>query len=231
MKPFLVLISVLFAVLRGLAQAPSDPLLKNLLDQYDKQFHTGQLEEALTSIREADSLLRLSPDPDELTAASIKYNYGMTLIHLERAPEALPLFQKALELQEGVWGAEDPGIVRALAWLGKTYAHLGQFAEGEQQLLRAQAILEKEKMTAGLAYADLMSDFTHLYFLQGNLEAAGTHAEQSLAVREAAARVNDRNYAEILQSLAMIANRLGDYQKAETYFKRAKPAFVQAVGA
>jgi CHAT domain-containing protein/Tfp pilus assembly protein PilF len=230
MKKLLAIIFFFAFAADAHSQNPSLQVLDSLLNVYDQKYGNDELEEALATIIAADSVALSNWRENDLQYAALLQKRALTLLRMERPSESISFFQQSLDIRAAVLGAEDPKTVRNLAGMGRAYARMGQFDQGEKMLLRARSVLEATGMTDGIDYARLMRDFNYLNFQKNDLEEALSYALKSIEIREQADLTKDRDYAANLLSLAMIHNRMGDYITAEGYFQRARKAFEVSTG-
>jgi tetratricopeptide (TPR) repeat protein len=101
----------------------------NLGDTYDSQ---GRYEDALGVLRPALSEQK-APD----VVAGLMSGIGSALNHQHKFPEALPLYEKALTLQESAYGSQHPIEASTLYGIGMAHLGLGRPARALVALERA----------------------------------------------------------------------------------------------
>jgi tetratricopeptide (TPR) repeat protein len=67
-------------------------------------------------------------------------NLAVTYSNLGRAADALPLFERALQITETALGPDHPRVAIALGNLASTYSNLGRAADALPLFERAQRI-------------------------------------------------------------------------------------------
>jgi tetratricopeptide (TPR) repeat protein/predicted Ser/Thr protein kinase len=131
-------------ILRPVA-APGNPWLGvvqvNLGGTYDSQ---GRYEEALAVFRAA---LAEQKAPD--VVAALTSGIGSVLCHQRKFAEALPFHEKALALNESVFGSDHPIVAGPLLGIGLDRLGLGQPAKAVAPLERAARLAHQQRWQRG----------------------------------------------------------------------------------
>lgn len=191
---------------------------------------TWQLAWTLTTYRERTGRLM-----DDLAAWRV--GLASTLAHGDRTVEALvrlhlghafrrlELFDEArAELAEAVRLAVDIGDLTTEAnserGLGFVYYHENRWAESDQHDRRALALLEEIGNPAWIA-ATLNNIGFNAAFM-GNHEYAKSSCEKALEVFKRSYPEDHSNIGHFLDSLGLIANKMGRYEEAISYYEQAR---------
>jgi serine/threonine protein kinase/Flp pilus assembly protein TadD len=151
-----------------------------------------KLGESLASVQKYDAPAEnvTTPSLEALQAYSLGYHQVMERLD---SAAAVPLFQRATSL--------DPNFAMAYAWLGVSYANLGETTRAAENTRKAyelrERVSEREKLEIASNYA---------FFVTGNLEAARKACELW-------AQTYPRNNIPHTY-LGVIYVNLGDYDKA-----------------
>jgi TIR domain/Tetratricopeptide repeat/NB-ARC domain len=116
--------------------------------------------------------------------------------HLQAAAEA---FERALRIDERIFGQEDPSVATDLNYLGIALRNLGQVASARAALERALRIDAANGKEDPNVARDLES-FGHVLGDQGDLTGARAAFERALKIDETALGPNDRAVARFEQS-------------------------------
>ena len=114
------------------------------------------------------------------------YEQGGALYQAGQYEQAIPFWQKALELGEREFGPEHPDIAKGLNNLALLYAAQAHYAEAEPLYKRALAILEEALGPDHPNIATSLIGLALLYRARGHYEAAVPLYQRSLAILEKA---------------------------------------------
>jgi tetratricopeptide (TPR) repeat protein len=138
-----------------------------------------------------------------------------------RYQEALPLQQRALELNEKALGPEHPDIAVSLNNLAGLYQALGAF---EKALPLYQRTLEIREKALGPEHPDTASSLNNLaalYWAMGLYDQALPLNQRALEIREKALGPEHPDTSVSLNNLAMLYHSQGAYDQALPLFQRA----------
>ena len=144
---------------------------------------------------------------------------------------ALPLFKRALAINEKTLGAQHPDTVTSLHNLAVVYYSQGDYAVALPLYKRALAIREK---TLGAQHPDTalsLNALAELYRVQGDYAAAEPLHKRALAIREKTLGAQHPDTANSLNNLAGLHESQGDYAAAEPLYKRALAIREKTLGA
>ncbi len=99
-----------------------------------------QCEEAEALFLRALSIYEARQEPSRLEVASILFDFGCLYDNWERYEMSLPIYQRALAIEETLCGKYSPEAAATCTWLGDAYVELSQYAEAEPYLRRAVLI-------------------------------------------------------------------------------------------
>jgi tetratricopeptide (TPR) repeat protein len=128
---------------------------------------------------------------------------------------AIPLAQRALELEEKAWGPDHPNVATALNNLASLYRYSGQPAVAESLYRRALDIDERAFGPAHAQVARDLSNLASLYYSQKRYADAKPLYQWALATDEKALGPDHPDVATDLNNLAALyesQNRHGDAQ-------------------
>jgi tetratricopeptide (TPR) repeat protein len=136
---------------------------------------------------------------------------NLAIVHAEagRFDEALPYFERSLEVQEVIYGLDHPNVAQALTNLGLMTLQTGDPDAAVGLLQRAADIRD------GVGVEDISSSFT-LYHLAsaraelGELETARLLLERVVSIDERIFGAESADVADDLEGLAEVYRALGD---------------------
>jgi tetratricopeptide (TPR) repeat protein len=146
---------------------------------------------------------------------------ALELYQAGRYQEALPLQQRALELNEKILGPEHPETVTGLNNLAGIYEALGAFAKALALHQRALAIREKALGPEHPDTAASLNNLAALYWAMAAYDQALPLYQRALAIREKVLGPEHPNTSVSLNNLAMLYHSKGAYDQALPLFQRA----------
>jgi tetratricopeptide (TPR) repeat protein len=161
----------------------------------ESQFNGGRVSEALSTLREA-----IERFPDD---ATLHHRYGLYCLRAARYEEAIPAFERALEL--------DPFFTDSRNNLGVVFLEIGDYARAESELRKvledpAYPTPQKPYLNLGLLYAE-----------------QGRDAEAIEQVRKAVGI--DPKFFKAHFHLASFLEKVGNLLEAASEYEVAEPAF------
>ena len=155
---------------------------------------------------------------------------GLQLFRAGRYQEALPHFEKALDLAEAQRGPEDPSVAIDLNNLAETQRMLQHYDKAEQLYLRAIMIDEKGRGAADPGLATSLNNLALVYKAQNRLPEAERLFLRSLSSLERALGPNHLDVAKSLNNLAVLYRTEGQPDKARPLQQRAVAIAERTVG-
>jgi tetratricopeptide (TPR) repeat protein/CHAT domain-containing protein len=146
---------------------------------------------------------------------------AVELYQAGRYREALPLQQRALEINEKILGPEHPATAISLNNLAALYKALGAYDKALPLYLRALAIREKVLGPEHLDTATTLNNLGALYWAMGAYDKALPLYQRALAIREKVLGPEHFDTSVSLNNLAMLYHSKGAYDKALPLFQRA----------
>jgi len=220
--------------------------LNNLAVLYRR---TGEYPAAEAAYKEAIEIYQASADLPALANALV--NLGRLYEAMDRSPEAETTHRRVIDLLSAAGAQADPHYVQAWDGLARVYEQAGRHAEAQvalqellalsrarggdpKQALEVEVRLEQSREALGVGgSADLDATLAPLKTsLELNRQTLDLHrrgryhealalAEQSLALVEAAVGSRDKYTVTPLSNIGTLALELGDFQRAESVFRRA----------
>jgi CHAT domain-containing protein/multidrug resistance efflux pump len=165
-----------------------------------------------------------------LVEAQAAFDEGRRLNTEGKYAEAVPLFERALELREAALGGSHLEVARCLNLLGNIHQELGHYARAELLLKRALTIREAELGKSHQDVAQVLHNLSVLHGVQNQLTEAMALSERALAIREQALGKNHLDVATSLNMLATLHLAQGQYAKARPLYERAHAIRKEALG-
>jgi len=135
--------------------------------------------------------------------------------------QALPLYERALAIDEKVYGKEHPEVATDLNNLANLYYAQGAYEQALPLSERALAIDEK---VYGKEHPDVATDLNNLanlYYAQGAYEQALPLSERALAIMEKMLGKEHPDVATSLNNIAGLYYAQGAYEQAKPLLERA----------
>jgi tetratricopeptide (TPR) repeat protein len=160
-------------------------------------------------------------DPLGLREASRLHNFAAVQHARGEYAEAKALFERVLDLREGVLGSDHPDVAVSLNNLGLVHASIGSHAEAVDFHTRALRIQEA---ALGPDHPDVAVTLTNLaneHFDAGrHAEAIRAH-ERALRIRESVLGPDHWDVAQTLNNLGIVCHATGDNARARSLHERA----------
>src|SRR6266511_4132272 len=175
--------------------------------------------------------LRAATENDRaLQEARKLYKKAIDLRNSGRYDEALPHFERALEIRERRLGPDHPDVSQAISGLATLHYYKGEYSKAEPLYQRALAIRKK---SLGPEHPDVAQSLHNLAILYSNLgdyaKAEPTY-QRALAITEKSLGPEHLDVAQSLHNLASLYTKMGDYAKAEPLYQRALAIQEKLVG-
>src|SRR6266511_542885 len=166
--------------------------------------------------------LRAATENDRaLQEARKLYKKAIDLRNSGRYDEALPHFERALEIRERRLGPDHPDVSQAISGLATLHYYKGEYSKAEPLYQRALAIREKSLDPEHPDVAQSLHNLAILYSNLGDYAKAEPTYQRALAITEKSLGPEHPDVAASLNNLANLYWNLGDYAKAEPLYQRA----------
>ena len=199
-------------------------------------FATGEYERAeriyeniLPSLRDLEGdAAELPSEPEWAEAVN---DYGVLQWALGNHERAQILLERALAMNEEVYGPEHAEVATTLANLALARQDAGDLEAARPLYERALAIQEK---TRGPSHPSLTTTLVNLASLErrmGEFETARRQLERGLAIAEDAFGPDHPSTASMSNGLGIVLFQLADYEAAESHLERAGKIWRETLGA
>jgi tetratricopeptide (TPR) repeat protein len=175
--------------------------------------------------------LRAATENDRaLQEARKLYKKAIDLRNSGRYDEALPHFERALEIRERRLGPDHPDVSQAISGLATLHYYKGEYSKAEPLYQRALAIRKKSLGPEHPDVAASLNNLANLYSNLGDYAKAKPLYQRALAIREKSLDPEHPDVAQSLHNLAILYSNLGDYAKAEPTYQRALAITEKSLG-
>ncbi|MBX7220170.1 MAG: tetratricopeptide repeat protein [Blastocatellia bacterium] len=144
--------------------------------------------------------------------------------------QAEPNFQRALALEEKLYGAEHPETIQTLSNFATLYSAKGDYQQAESMFLKVLAIREGVFGPENPFVADTLNSLGLLYDRAGNYPAAEKAYQRALAIREKALGPDHPDTSQSVNNVGTLYFAIGKYPQAELFFLRALAIREKAFG-
>ena len=152
--------------------------------------------------------------------ASLMETMGVAYRNLALFDRAVPLIEQSLELRRQLGLDEHVEIASSLYNLGVSYQFQGKMKEAEPRLRESLSMRRKLLGEHPLVVKSLVSIGT-LLREKGDLENSKQTLQEALALQRRLSPPDEVQEAVVLESLASVLYRHGDYSEAETTYEAA----------
>lgn len=143
-------------------------------------------------------------------------------------PQALPLFEQALAIQEQTLGKQHPDYALRVNNLAGLYEIMNRYDKA--LALYTQLLPEQAGSNQQSAYAATLNNLAGLYDTMGQYDKALPPYEQALAIREQTLGKQHPDYGRSLRNLAGLYYHMGRYAQALPLYEQALLVMGQTVG-
>ncbi|MBN2541749.1 CHAT domain-containing protein [bacterium] len=217
-KSIIVILSLVIWIHADLAIAESNAIEEHnrILSGIDSLIESENWQEAESlSQKLADYTINNFGEFDSLTQKAL-HKQGLIMWNQERYSDALPYFQKALEVVEEVYGDTSFIYSRRLEDIGYCYYYLGKY---QQAGIYMEQSLELDGASLGGEHPDVASNMdllAYIYYMQGRFFEAESLYQQALRIMKKNYGSDHINVAEIMHNLSLLYVDLARYAEAES---------------
>jgi len=162
--------------------------------------------------------------------AQLCSNTGNALCTQGKYAQALEYYQKALAIEEEVYGKDHPAVADSCIRIGEVLAYQGKEKQALEYYLQALNIKEKLDSKGHEEVAQLYNDIGRILFQQGRHEEAIKYYLKNLAICK---KVFGKEHVKVADSSTEIGLALqleGKNAKAFQYFQRALAIYEKSYG-
>jgi CHAT domain-containing protein/Tfp pilus assembly protein PilF len=175
--------------------------------------------------------LRAATENDRaLQEARNLYRKAADLHNAGKYDEALPSYERVLEIRERVLEPDHPDVAAPINGLAILYYYEGEYATAESLHQRALSIRERALGPNHPDVAASLNGLANLYWYKGDYAKAEPLHQRALSIREKALGAEHPSVAISLNNLALLYHSAGDFAKAETLYQRALSIKERALG-
>jgi CHAT domain-containing protein/Tfp pilus assembly protein PilF len=180
-----------------------------------KTFPAGDYEIRIEELRDA------TEDDRALQEARKLIERGSKLRGAGKYEEALPLFERGLEIRERVLGPDHCDVAEALNRVAVLYWSKSEYAKAEPLFQRALGIREKALGPEHPIVAVTLNDLANVYKSSANYGRAEALYQRALSIMEKTLGPDHPNVAAILDNLYLSYCDRGEYAIAEPLEQRS----------
>ena len=192
--------------------------IADLANQANESGLPGQMKPLSEHLK---AVAQASEDSGQKTAGKLWNELGRYLCSLAEYKEGMNSLEKALTLDEKVYGFEHKDVATDNVALARAFEELGNWQEARNCCEKALRIDEK---VLGPNHHSVARDLDHLAVVLrdvGNLQGAKKCSRRALKIDEKVHRQDHPDVAIHVSNLGMTLRRLGDLQGAKKCYKRA----------
>jgi CHAT domain-containing protein len=158
------------------------------------------------------------------------YDEACRLRDADKYDQAIPLFERVIEIRQRVLGPDHSELASAIHSLAVLYYYQGNYLKVGPLSNRALAIQQKALGSEHPDVAASINLLATLYRNKGDYVKAEPLYNRALAIREKALGPEHPSLAFYLENLAHLYFNRGDYVKAEPLYRRALAIMEKALG-
>jgi CHAT domain-containing protein/Tfp pilus assembly protein PilF len=222
---------------RAYEQQANFPAAKKLRQQVlaaQTQLHGQdhwQVTDARIALEDLERLARMAPADRRRLEEAEQLNLRVGhLLEQGKTQAALPLAQKALDIQKQVLGQRHPHYAASLNNLARLYESQGAYAQAEPLYRQALDICKQVLGERHPDYATGLNNLAELYEALGAYARAEPLFRQALDIRRQTLGEGHPDYARSLNNLAGLYESQGKYAEAKPLYQQALKIAKQALG-
>jgi tetratricopeptide (TPR) repeat protein len=177
--------------------------------------------EGLARLAEGEKIIAETLGEDSSMMATTLNMKGIALLRSEDIPAARAVFERALAIRIGLYGANHIEVGESWNTVGAALMNEGDYPRAEAALLRARAIFEAHGPTALVSLARARANLGSLAARRGEYALAERVHREALAELELALGADNPELVSSLQPLALALLELGRPGEALPFVERA----------
>jgi len=174
---------------------------------------------ALEAVALFETLSNQRATPSE--RASLQRSLGRAYTQARRAPEAIAVLNEALRFYKSTDNSEQ--IARTRSQLGAAMLEMRTYAEAQQELESALALMSKADVKDPLLKVHTLYNLGVTFYMRGDYRAAAQQFDR--ASREGADVADLRWQAGLFAGMGMSYSKLEDFEAAVTYLRKSEALF------
>lgn len=200
----------------------------NIYEQIGNEyFKQGNNEKALMNYREASAILAKAYGKGSVKAMTAEENVATVLMDNEKYAEASAKYELSLAIKSKAMGEYNPQLIDLYSNYGNALCNMRSYDKAGEIYGKCLQIIENEKI------ADTRLDvFYNNYGLYcktvGDYKSALTYTEKSLNAKEKMYGKGSAKYANTLNNLGTIYDKLGNFNKSAECYEQAELIMAEA---
>ncbi|NOX66722.1 MAG: tetratricopeptide repeat protein [Chlorobi bacterium] len=162
--------------------------------------------------------------------ASIRSTLGNTYVNLGEYDKGKPFLDKALTINENIFGKESEQTAQSLHDLALYYDWVGDYKIADSLYSRSIEIFRKVLNKPTKRFADALNDYAITTMNVGHYEKADKLYNEAIDIALSLYGEKNRNTAVFMNNLALNSLDAGDLDEAEKYFKRSLAIIIELLG-
>ncbi|MBN9687362.1 MULTISPECIES: serine/threonine-protein kinase [unclassified Corallococcus] len=188
----------------------------------------ARLQDAVLLEPLVETVVELSHDDD--TRAEFLKTRGMLLDTAGKYAEAKENYDRALAVQEKLFGANHLKVADTLTEVGNVLRHMGRYTEAKARIERALTIQQEVVGPTHLNVARALALLGNVYQEMGEYQEAQRRDEQALGMMEQILGPEHLQTGILLQYLGNVLLDLGEYAEARRRHERSLTLLKKALG-
>lgn len=170
----------------------------------------------------------LSDQPE--IEASIRSTLGNTYVNLGEYDKGKPFLDKALTINENIFGKESEQVAQSLHDIGLYYDWVGEYKAADSLYSESIKIFRKVLKEPTKRYADALNDYGITTMNFGHYEKAEKLYNEAIDIALSLYGEKNRNTAVFMNNLALNSLDSGGLNEAEMYFKKSSSIIIELLG-
>ncbi len=170
----------------------------------------------------------LSDQPE--IEASIRSTLGNTYVNLGEYDKGKPFLDKALTINENIFGKESEQVAQSLHDIGLYYDWVGEYKAADSLYSESIKIFRKVLKEPTKRFADALNDYGITTMNFGHYEKAEILYNEAIDIALSLYGEKNRNTAVFMNNLALNFLDSGGLNEAEMYFKKSSSIIIELLG-
>jgi len=204
---------------QGITHPKTETTLMFLVEHLKR---TRQIDRAESILRDHLDEIRIKLGPADPEMAKAYINIGLFYASVKRYSDALPLYQKALSIQEERRDPSPVDVAATCNGLAVIHAALGNPLEAELMYNKSILILERHSIPQPTRLLLYLSNLSELYLTQKRYPDAETVYIKIRRIRQQHHLVDPKDMADLADKMAIVCDRMNRHLERDYYRDQAR---------
>ena len=186
--------------------------------------------EAKEYISEAENIIRLHSDTNNILYAEVLHIKGSILLNQSDYTKSIDFFNRCIDLKKNITGKNDTTLAKSYYNIGTNYYFLGNYDQSLNYYKKAleNYLLKANKLNADIA--DCYEGVGIIYSMQSKNDSAVYYLLNSLDIKKKTLDENSPSLAQAYSNVGFLLVKNGEIEKANKYYDLAEKIYIDNFG-